>query len=80
MSYHITRINRLYGTLDLAAAEAAGACVDMLGAAVYYGLDALDIGLPSAVGTSVGVAHLNTESYILTAKLTLCHLVLHLLA
>lgn len=45
----------------------------MGGLAVDYGLDALHIGLPSAVGASVGVADLNTESYILITKLTLCH-------
>ena len=45
----------------------------MLGAAVYDGLDALHIGLPGTVGTSVGVGNLDTKGYILVAKLTFCH-------
>ena len=52
----------------------------MLGAAVYDGLDALHIGLPAAVGTSVGMADLDTESHALVAELTLCHTLKHLLA
>ena len=46
---------------DLAAAQAAGAGVDVLGAAVHDGLNALDIGLPGAVGATVRVAHCDTE-------------------
>ena len=42
-------------------------------------LDALDVGLPSSVGTSVGMGDFDTESDTLTAKIALCHL-LHLLA
>ena len=42
-------------------------------------LDTLDIGLPHAVGTSVGVGNSDTKSYALVAKLTLSH-PLHLLA
>lgn len=64
---------------DLAAAEAAGACVDVLGFAVHDGLDALHIGFPSAVGTAVRVAHLNAEAHALVAKLTFCHWLKHLL-
>ena len=64
---------------DLAAAEAAGACVDVLGFAVHDGLDALHIGFPSAVRTAVRVAHLNAEAHALVAKLTFCHWLKHLL-
>lgn len=41
--------------LNLAAAEAASADVNMLRSTVYDSLDALHIGLPNAVGASVGV-------------------------
>ena len=42
-------------------------------------LNTLHIGLPGAIGTSVGVGNLNTKSHTLVAKLALCH-PLHLLA
>ena len=58
---------------DLAAAQAAGAGVDVLGAAVHDGLNALDIGLPGAVGATVRVAHCDAKGNALVAKLTLCH-------
>ena len=45
----------------------------MLGGSVYDGLDALHIRLPHAVGPSVRMADLDTESHVLLAKLTLCH-------
>ena len=58
---------------NLAAAEAAGADVDVLGGTVNNRLYALHIGLPCAVGTSVGVADLNPEGNALIAELALCH-------
>ena len=58
---------------DLAAAQAAGAGVDVLGAAVHDGFHALDVGLPGTVGTTVRVAHCDAEGNALVAKLTLCH-------
>ena len=64
---------------DLAAAEAAGACVDVLGFAVHDGLDALHIGFPSAVRAAVRVAHFDAEAQALVAKLTFCHWLKHLL-
>ena len=73
-------ISELHSAGDLAAAQAASAGVNMLGRAVYDGLDALHIGLPAAVGSSVGVRNLNTESHALVAELTLCHTLKHLLA
>ena len=66
-------IKLLHSAGDLAAAEAASAYVNVLGAAVYDGLDALHIGLPCTVGTSVGMGNLNTKGYALVAKLTFCH-------
>ena len=65
---------------NLAAAQTTGACVDMLGSTVNDRLHALHVGLPHAVGTSVRMAHLDAESDTLVAKITLCHLMLHLLA
>ena len=65
---------KLHSAGDLAAAQAASANVNVLGRTVYDGLDALHIGLPAAVGTSVRVADLDTEGNALLAKLTLCHI------
>jgi hypothetical protein len=45
----------------------------VLGSAVYDGLDALHIGLPSAVGTSVRVRNCNTKGYALFAEFAFCH-------
>ena len=36
-------------------------------------LDTLDVGLPSTVGTTVGVGNLNTEGTALAAIITLSH-------
>ena len=51
----------------------------MAGGPVHDGLYSLHIGLPGPVGTSVGVAHLDTEGNALFAKFALSHLS-HLLA
>ena len=64
---------------NLAAAQTTGACVGMLGGTVHDNLNALDVGLPSTVGASVRVAHLDAERNTLIAKITLCHF-LHLLS
>ena len=37
-------------------------------------LNALDIGLPHSVGTSVGVGNLDAEGYVLSANFTFSHL------
>ena len=50
----------------------------MLGTSVHNGLDALNVGLPGAIGTPVRVADLDAESHVLPTILTLCHLLLHL--
>ena len=60
-------------TLDLIGAEASGACVNMARSTVDNGLDTLHIGLPSAVGTSVGVGNLDTKGNALTTIITLRH-------
>ena len=73
-------IRLLHSAGDLAAAQAACACIDMLGTSVHDRLDALHIGLPSTVGASVGMGNLNTKGYALVAKLTFCHKLKHLLA
>ena len=51
----------------------------MAGRAIDHCLNALDIGLPGTIGTSVGMGNLDTEGHALIAKLTLSH-PLHLLA
>ena len=47
----------------------------MAGSSIHDSLDALDIGLPGTVGTSVGVRNLNTKGYALTTKITLRHFI-----
>ena len=70
--FRVIRI--LHSAGDLTAAQAASACINMLGTAVHDGLDALHIRLPGTVGASVGVADLDAEGHVLLAKLTLCHI------
>ena len=73
-------IRLLHSAGDLAAAQAASACVNVLGTSVHDRLDALHVGLPSTVGTSVRMGNLDAEGKTLVAKFTLCHLLKHLLA
>ena len=47
----------------------------MAGSTVNDSLDALDVGLPCTVGTSVGVGNLDTEGHALAAKITLSHFI-----
>jgi len=63
--------------LDLIGAEASGTSVHMAGSSVNDSLNALDVGLPCTIGTSVGVRDLDTKRHALTTKITLSHL-LHL--
>ena len=67
------------GPLDLVGTETSGTGVHMARSSVDNGLDALHIGLPSTVGTSVGVGNLNAEGNALATIITLCHS-LHLLS
>ena len=73
-------ISELHSAGDLAAAQAASADVDMLGRAVHDGLDALHIGLPGTVSSSVGVGDSNAERHALFAEFALCHFLKHLRA
>ena len=68
----------LYSPRDLAGTQATGAGVDTTRCAVDNRLDALDVGLPSAIGASVRVRNLNTEGNTFTTNITFCH-ILHLL-
>ena len=61
------------GPRDLTAAQAASARINVLRGTVDDGLDALDVGLPHAVGTTMRVAHLDTEGNALVTELTLRH-------
>ena len=63
----------LDGALNLVGAEASGTCVNMAGSSIDDSLNALDVGLPCTVGTSVGVRDLNAEGHALTTKITLSH-------
>ena len=65
----------LDSTLDLIGTEASGTSVHMAGSTVNDSLDALDVGLPCTVGTSVGVGNLDTEGHALAAKITLSHFI-----
>ena len=59
--------------LDLVGTEASGTSVHMARSTVDNSLNALDVGLPGSVGTSVGVGHLNTEGHALATIITLRH-------
>ena len=61
------------GALNLVGAEASGTCVHMAGSSIDDSLNALDVGLPCTIGTSVGVRDLNAEGHALTTKITLSH-------
>ena len=58
---------------DLSGTQAAGAGVHTLGGTVNDRLNAADVGLPAAVGTSVGVGHTDTEGHGLATIFPLCH-------
>ena len=58
---------------DLAGTEAAGAHIYVLGSAVDHSLNALDVGLPGAIGAAVRVGHLNPECDTLAAEITFGH-------
>ena len=60
-------------TLYLAGAQASGANIDVAGRTLHDRLDALDIGLPCTVGTTVRVRDLNTKSNALAADFAFCH-------
>ena len=60
-------------TGDLAGAQAAGAGVHTLGGAGDDSLHTSHVGLPSTVGTPMGVGDVVTEHDRLSAKITLCH-------
>ena len=62
-------------TLDLIGAEASGTSVHMAGSSVNDSLNALDVGLPCTIGTSVGVGDLDTKGYALTTKIALSHFI-----
>ena len=61
------------GPLHLVRTEASGTSVHMAGSPVHDSLDPLHIGLPLAIGTSVGVGDLNTKGNALATKITLRH-------
>ena len=61
-------------SLNLVGTEASGTSVHMAGSSVNDSLNALDVGLPCTIGTSVGVGDLDTEGYALATKITLSHL------
>jgi hypothetical protein len=67
------------GPLNLVGTEASGTSVHMARSTIDNRLDALDVGLPGTVGTSVGVGNLNAEGHALATIITLSHS-LHLLS
>lgn len=64
---------KLDGAGDLTGTQTTGAGIYSLGGTVHNSLNALDVRLPSAVGTTMRVRNLNSESYALTADITFCH-------
>ena len=53
--------------------------MDVAGRTLYDRFDALDIGLPCTIGTTVRVRDLNTKCNALAADFAFCHSWLHLL-
>ena len=72
-------LRALDGALYLTGTQASCTDIDMARSTLNNSLNALNIGLPGSVGTSVGMGNLDTKGNALTAKIALCHL-LHLLA
>ena len=72
-------VGKLDGALNLVGTQTSGTSVHMARSTVDNSLDPLDIGLPGAIGTSVGVGNLDTEGNTLATIITLCHS-LHLLS
>ena len=70
---------KLYGSCNLTAAKATGACVGMSGRSVNQNLHTLHIGLPHTIGTPMRVTYLNPERNALVTKFTFCHMMPHLL-
>ena len=66
-------LRKLYGALDFAASQAAGASVNMGRRTVDDRLDTLYVGLPHTVRAPVGVADLDAESHTFSADFTFCH-------
>ena len=64
---------------DLTGTEASGADVHVSGSTLHDRLHALHVGLPGAVGTTMGVGHLNAEGHALVAEFAFSH-VAYLLA
>ena len=69
----------LHSAGDLTGTEASGADVHVSGSALHDRLHALHVGLPGAVGTTMGVRDLNTKSHALVAEFAFGH-VAYLLA
>ena len=69
----------LDGALDLVGTKASRTDVNMARSTVNNSFYALDVGLPSSVGTSVRVRDFDTKGHALAADIALCHW-LHLLA
>ena len=65
--------------LNLVGTEASGTSIHMARSTVNNSLNALDVGLPGSVGTSVRVGDLNTKGNALATIITLSHS-LHLLS
>ena len=70
--------HRLYaresdGAFHFVGTEASGTGVHMARSPIDNSLDTLYVGLPSTIGTSVGVGNLDTEGNALTTIITLCH-------
>ena len=61
--------------LDLVGTQASGTGIHVARRTVHNGLNTLYVGLPSSIGTSVGVGNLNTKGNTLATIITLSHFV-----
>jgi len=63
----------LHSTRYFSRTKATGAGMDVTGCPVHHCFHPFHIGLPSAVGTTAGVRHLNSKGNTLSAAITFCH-------
>ena len=75
----LSALFQLHSAGDLTGTEASGADVHVSGSALHDRLHALHVGLPGAVGTTMGVGDLDAEGDALVAEFAFGH-VAYLLA
>ena len=71
----IVSVPRLDSAGNFTGTQTPGTNIHMAGRAIDHCLNALDIGLPGTIGTSVGMGNLDTKGHALATKITLSHFI-----